>query len=77
LFIFNFPYHLSSLFFNLGVEAGQLLFVAAVLGLAYVAMQWRFVSTPMATWSRMGATYVIGSMASFWFIERLTGFGKW
>ncbi len=68
---------LALLFFNLGVEAGQLLFVAVVLSLAYVAIQWRFVSAPVATWSRIGATYAIGSMASFWFIERLTGFGKW
>ena len=65
---------LALLFFNLGVEAGQLVFVAAVLSLAWVAMQGRFVSAPVVNWSRIGAVYAIGSLASFWFVDRLTGF---
>lgn len=65
---------LALLFFNLGVEAGQLLFVAAVLSLAWVAMHMRFWRAPIVSWSRIGAVYVIGSFASFWFIDRLTGF---
>ena len=65
---------LALLFFNVGVEAGQLVFVAAVLTLAWATMQWRFVSAPVVSWSRVVATYAIGSMASFWFIDRLAGF---
>ncbi len=65
---------LALLFFNLGVEAGQLLFVAAVLSLAWVGMHMRFWRAPVVNWSRIGAVYVIGSLASFWFVERLTGF---
>ncbi len=62
------------LFFNLGVEAGQLLFVAAVLGLAWVATHVRAVSSPVGAWSRLGSAYAIGSTASFWLIDRVTGF---
>ena len=65
---------LALLFFNLGVEAGQLLFVAAVLSLAWVGMRMRFWQDPVVNWSRIGTVYVIGSLASFWFIDRLTGF---
>jgi len=65
---------LALLFFNLGVEAGQLLFVAAVLSLAWVGMRMRFWQDQVVNWSRIGAVYVIGSLASFWFIDRLTGF---
>ena len=65
---------LALLFFNVGVEAGQLVFVSAVLSLVWVAMQCRFVSAPVVNWSRVVATYAIGSMASFWLLDRLTGF---
>jgi len=64
---------LALLFFNLGVEAGQLLFVAVVLSLAWAAMQGRFLSAPVLNWSRIGAVYAIGSLASFWFFDCLTG----
>ena len=53
--------------FNLGVEAGQLLIVAAAL--AILALLRRFASAferPVLT----AATYAIGIVASFWFIER-------
>ena len=69
------PHHaipLALLFFNLGVEAGQLVFVAAVLSLAWVAMQMRLVSAPLASWSRIGSVYGIGSLASFWLVARVT-----
>ncbi len=62
------------LFFNLGVEAGQLVFVAAVLSLAWASMQSRLLSTPVGNWSRIGSVYSIGSLASFWFIDRVAGF---
>ena len=65
---------LALLFFNLGVEAGQLLFVAAVLSLAWVGMHMRFWRAPVVNWSRIGAVYVIGSLASFRFIDRIAVF---
>lgn len=55
------------LFFNIGVEIGQLLFVAAIL-LALFALR-RLVKLPRL--SIASAAYAIGFTASFWTIERL------
>lgn len=57
---------LALLAFNLGVEAGQLLFVGATL-LAVAAMRRLSVFQP----ARLIATYCIGSIATFWVIERM------
>jgi len=57
------------LFFNLGVEAGQLLFIAVVL-LVWALL--RRISWP--EWAWRIPVYAIGSMAGFWTIERLAGF---
>ena len=62
---------LALLFFNLGVEAGQLLFIAAVLG-ALRAMQGSLRQLP--SWAWRVPVYVIGAAASFWMIDRVTGF---
>ncbi len=59
--------------FNVGIEAGQLGFIAAVLTLRGLV---RRLPVP-AHWSalmRPAATFVIGTMAAFWFIERLFSF---
>ncbi|PKB25264.1 HupE/UreJ protein [Novosphingobium kunmingense] len=54
--------------FNLGVEAGQLVIVAAVLAvLAILRRAAPFATRPAV----LAATYVIGTTASFWLIERL------
>ena len=64
------------LFFNIGVELGQLLFVAAVM-LLYSGWQrlWLRVAPVGATQSHslptIGAAYCIGGIASFWLIERV------
>lgn len=55
------------LFFNLGVEAGQLLFVAAVFGAAEL---WRRAAGAGPRGWRTAAAYGIGSLAAFWTIER-------
>lgn len=59
------------LFFNLGVEAGQLLFVAAVLTLVTGARR-----IPMAwpRWAELVPPYAIGSLAMFWVIQRVAVF---
>jgi hypothetical protein len=63
---------LSLLLFNVGVEIGQLLFVAAaivvILGLRLV---WKHVPDLWARLSRPIPGYAIGSFAAYWFIERV------
>ena len=59
--------------FNIGVEVGQLIFIAAVLGVLAAAR--RFKPPPIVERRALFAsTYVIGALAAFWFIERLAGF---
>jgi hydrogenase/urease accessory protein HupE len=61
---------LALLFFNLGVEAGQLVFVAAVL--AVVAL-WRRTRVVLPRWAELVAPYAIGSLAMVWVIDRVGG----
>lgn len=62
---------LALLTFNLGVEVGQLLFVAATLLLVAVLARVR-AEWPM--WCRQLPAYGIGTVAAFWFVERVTAF---
>ena len=58
-------------FFNLGVEAGQLAFIAAVLATAAALRRlWR----PVPAWARLAPPYAIGSLAMFWVIQRVAQF---
>ena len=59
------------LFFNVGVEIGQLCFIAAVLALIAYA---RRVPLPRGDWSWQVPVYVIGTTASYWTIDRVVGF---
>ena len=68
------------LFFNLGVEIGQLLFVAAVLTLAWqlreaATLRFKPVLVQQTT-DRLDviAAYAIGAVAAYWLIERTTTF---
>jgi hypothetical protein len=62
---------LALLFFNVGVELGQIAFVVVVLvGIAGI----RRLSVPLASWGPELAAYAIGSIAMFWVIERIGGF---
>jgi len=58
---------LALLFFNVGVEIGQLAFIACILGLIALA---RRLSLPRPVWLSGFAAYAIGSIAAFWLIER-------
>jgi hydrogenase/urease accessory protein HupE len=60
--------------FNVGVETGQLIFIAAVLGALWCAKGMGFPAF-VGRYARPIATYAIGIMAGYWFIERLSGFG--
>lgn len=59
--------------FNLGVESGQLVFVAVVLGLRAVLTR---IMLPVLVQhrARPAASYVLGTLAAFWFFQRLTAF---
>jgi hydrogenase/urease accessory protein HupE len=59
--------------FNVGVETGQLLFIAAVLGALRLA-KWIKFPAVVDRYARLAATYAIGIMAAYWFVERLAGF---
>jgi hydrogenase/urease accessory protein HupE len=66
---------IALLFFNVGVEIGQLLFVGAVL--ATITVGWRAghrlrLSQPAWMWRL--APYAIGGLASFWLVERVARF---
>ena len=66
---------IALLFFNVGVEIGQLMFVGAVL--AVIAVGWRAgqrlrLSQPAWLWRI--APYAIGALASFWLVERVAAF---
>ncbi len=59
------------LFFNVGVELGQLLFIAAVGVVVVVA---RRAKLPQPVWAWRVPAYGIGAVAAFWAIERVAGF---
>jgi len=66
---------IALLFFNVGVEIGQLMFVAAVL--TAIAVGWRAaqrLQLSQTPWLWRIAPYAIGGVASFWLVERLTAF---
>jgi hydrogenase/urease accessory protein HupE len=66
---------IALLFFNVGVEIGQLLFIAAVLAVlaaarrAATSLDW---SQP--AWLGRLPPYAIGGLASFWVVERVAAF---
>jgi hydrogenase/urease accessory protein HupE len=57
--------------FNVGVELGQLIFVAGVLVFMWILQRMR-VEWPF--WLRQAPAYMIGTMAMFWCAERISGF---
>lgn len=67
---------LALLSFNLGIELGQLAFVAAALGLAAVAARaWRIAASPdggaaIPRWAAGVPVYAMGSLAALWCLER-------
>ncbi|SDQ98760.1 HupE/UreJ family protein [Flagellimonas zhangzhouensis] len=56
--------------FNLGVELGQILFVILVFTLLKLPKSFM----PKHVWMQKIIPYAIGSVASFWLIERIIGF---
>ena len=68
------------LFFNIGVEVGQLLFVGAVIAL-YQLIRWigktrlsRDLSIDALHPLQAPAAYAVGTLAAFWMVERVASF---
>jgi hydrogenase/urease accessory protein HupE len=63
------------LFFNVGVEIGQLLFIAAILSIMALA-RWlsKRAAIPQPAWAWRVAPYSIGGVAAFWMIQRIAAF---
>jgi hypothetical protein len=59
--------------FNVGVELGQLMFITVVLGAMALARRLRL-PEPVERFALPMATYFIGGLAAFWFIERVAGY---
>lgn len=63
---------LAVLSFNIGVEAGQLLFIATVL--IGWSLLGRFLRAGLVQHLQTGLVYGIGGIGAFWMIERIAGF---
>ncbi len=59
---------LALLFFNLGVEAGQVAFIGVLLTLHYVISKYLSHLLPSI---QRGLAYGLGSIATYWFLERV------
>ena len=59
------------LFFNVGVEIGQLFFVAAVATLVALVGRSRL---RLPQWVELLPSYAIGSVAMFWVVQRVVSF---
>ena len=69
------------LFFNIGVEIGQILFVLLLIAAFFIlrpacVLVLKSARDQEVHWSRLTApaSYIIGSVASFWMIQRVVGF---
>jgi hydrogenase/urease accessory protein HupE len=59
------------LMFNVGVEIGQLIFVACMLGAAAILQR---IPAKAPQWARLVPAYAIGTVAMFWVVERVGAF---
>lgn len=63
------------LFFNVGVEIGQLLFIASVFAVIALARQIaRRIGMSHPAWAWRVPPYAIGTVAAFWTIQRIAAF---
>lgn len=58
-------------FFNVGVEIGQIAFIAVVLG--FIALVRR-IALRLPRWAELVPPYAIGSIAMFWVVQRIAAF---
>ncbi|WP_315858781.1 HupE/UreJ family protein [Rhizobium leguminosarum] len=64
---------IARLFFNVGVEIGQLIFIAVVISLIAVVRLARYPGW-LGRHAFKTATYAIGAVAALWFVERGAAF---
>ncbi len=72
---------LALLFFNVGVELGQLLFVGVMMAVITLAVRaarnfsrWDLAPQSAFAWCETISAYAIGAVAAFWLIERTLSF---
>ena len=66
---------IALLFFNVGVEVGQLLFIASVFAIIALARRIkRRTKIPRPAWAWAVPPYAIGSLGVFWVIQRIADF---
>jgi hypothetical protein len=71
---------LTLLFFNLGVEVGQLAFVASIMAIASTvrrtASAWPTTAGARRTYAQLdvACAYGVGTLATYWLIDRVLGF---
>jgi hydrogenase/urease accessory protein HupE len=66
---------IALLFFNVGVEVGQLLFITLVLAAIALARQMsRRIDLPRPAWAWAVPPYAIGGIAAYWVIQRIAAF---
>ncbi len=58
---------IALLAFNVGVELGQLAFIALALALA---RSWRVLEVHWPRWAELAPAYVVGSLGAYWTLER-------
>jgi hypothetical protein len=63
---------LALIFFNIGVELGQLIFVYCVVFISWLLHQMN--QQVMVNHAKSVVTYGIGGLSSFWLIERISLF---
>jgi hypothetical protein len=64
---------LALIFFNVGVELGQIAFIAVILAISAAAQRLAAIERSRAVLRRT-ITYGIGGIASFWVVERVAAF---
>jgi len=66
---------IALLFFNVGVEVGQLLFIASVIAMIALARRITLrVDAPRPAWAWAVPPYAIGGLAAFWVLQRIVSF---
>ena len=60
---------LALLFFNLGVEAGQILFILVLISILKI-----FKDLPYSREVQLSSLYLVGILGAFWVVERSSGF---
>ena len=63
---------LALVFFNVGVELGQLLFIVAVMSVGWLLHRLKLPKLVAA--GETAAIYAIGGLSSFWLFERVSSF---